>query len=135
MACILHKSYFMKYFKGCNVSEWRKGQMSFCVISRHENFQHFPLNFRGHPQMTSKYFGLKLTPKLSCHISSQLDLPYKKSLQNYYPLPKPKVNALSLGSSWYCLKPKHLPVRSILLLQNVIQNNARGLGLLQTDAT
>jgi len=32
-------------------------------------------------------------------------------------------------------KAKHLPVRTILLLQNVTQNNVHSLDLLQTDTT
>jgi len=128
---MLHKSYFLTSFNGCNVSDWLNGATVY-VINRHENFRNFPLNFRSYPQKTPNDFWLKIDPQpLLSHLVTACP-PYQTTSQNYYPLPKPKVNALPLESSCYCLTPKYLPVRTNLLLQNVIQANARNLGLMQT---
>jgi hypothetical protein len=51
------------------------------------------------------------------------------------PPPKPQESKLAIESSCHCLKPKHLPVRSILLMQNITKNNVRSLGILETVAT
>jgi hypothetical protein len=49
------------------------------------------------------------------------------------PLPKPEENQLPTESSCPCLKPKCLPVPTILLIQkNIIKTSVRNLGLLET---
>jgi hypothetical protein len=45
------------------------------------------------------------------------------------PLPKPEESKLPVESSCQRLKPKHLPVRTILLMHSIIQNNVHGVGL------
>jgi hypothetical protein len=48
---------------------------------------------------------------------------------------KPQENELPEESSCHCLKPKYLPVRAILLMQNIITKNMHNLWLLETVMT
>lgn len=51
------------------------------------------------------------------------------------PLPKPEENQMPIESSCHCLKPKCVPVPTILLTQNIIKKNVHNLGLLETITT
>ena len=67
---------------------------------------------------------------LSCHISSQTpEPPSKMTSQNYDLAPKPQENELPIESAHCCLKPNHLPVRTVLLVQNMVKNNVHSVGL------
>jgi hypothetical protein len=71
--------------------------------------------------MTSHDFGVKLNPiPHFCYIVLQVWLPPKMMSQTYDLDTK---NELLIESSHQCLKPKHLPVCTILLMQNTTKSN------------
>lgn len=61
-------------------------------------------------------------PLFTFHCKS--DSSSKRTLQTFDSPPKPRENELPLEGSCRCLKPKHLPAHTILLIQNIIQQCA-----------
>ena len=70
---------------------------------------------------------------LQCYCNGNCHESASSTVTNLWtPLPKPEENQMPIESRCHCLKPKCLPVPTILLTQNIIENNVHNLGLLET---
>jgi hypothetical protein len=74
--------------------------------------------------MTSHDFGVNVTsipPLVTSRHKRLIPIPKWRHKLMTPPPPKPQENELPIESSCHCLKPKHLPVCTILLMQNIIK--------------